>query len=257
MEKVNIVPGVEYAIRERHIAGLPFQRVRVLQHIHRNKWKAKWIEPNAGLVDYVESAQIIVPWKEHKAFLRDEDNAARMAERNEREGYEPDSPLSEAIEQVFEAVADGVGCRRGVLLGDPEALRRIRSRAKDVDPPEPVGAYTDRLGRVHWPFAAGLELARRFCAVEPATVLVSIEATEREWSAQASRPGEEYIIPVLNQFRASWALIRQWTGHDPAVAEREAYIDRLQRLVWDAIYALQKADLDSEAARLRRVLERH
>jgi hypothetical protein len=28
------------------------------------------------------------------------------------------------------------------------------------------------------------------------------------------------------------------------------------RLVWDAIYILQKAKLDSEAARLRRALER-
>jgi hypothetical protein len=66
---------------------------------------------------------------------------------------------------------------------------------------------------------------------------------------------EEYMIPLLNQYRASWALIRQWTGHDPAVAEREAYIESLQRLVWDAIYALQKAG-DSDAARLRRVLEK-
>jgi hypothetical protein len=51
-------------------------------------------------------------------------------------------------------------------------------------------------------------------------------------------------------------LIRQWTGHDPAVAEREAYIQRLERLGWDAIYALQKAGLDSDAAKLRRVLDK-
>jgi hypothetical protein len=87
-------------------------------------------------------------------------------------------------------------------------------------------------------------------------VLVDIEATEREWSSKASRPGEEYIVPLLNQYRASWAIIRQWTGHDPAIAEREAYIERLQRLVWDAVYALQKAGLDNEAAKLRRLLER-
>jgi hypothetical protein len=31
---------------------------------------------------------------------------------------------------------------------------------------------------------------------------------------------------------------------------------RLERLVWDAIYALQKAGLDSEAARLRRALHK-
>ena len=108
-----------------------------------------------------------------------------------------------------------------------------------------------------WPFSAALDLAQKFCAAEPSTVLVDVEATEREGATQASRPGEEYIIPLLNQYRASWAIIRQWTGHDPAVAQREAYIERLQRLVRDAIYALQKAGLDSEAARLRRVLDKH
>src|ERR1019366_9727991 len=33
-------------------------------------------------------------------------------------------------------------------------------------------------------------------------------------------------------------------------------IQRLERLVWDAVYALQKAGLDKEAARLRRALEK-
>jgi hypothetical protein len=40
------------------------------------------------------------------------------------------------------------------------------------------------------------------------------------------------------------------------VAQKDAEIQRLERLVWDAIYALQKAGLDSEAARLRRVIEK-
>ena len=83
-----------------------------------------------------------------------------------------------------------------------------------------------------------------------------IEATERQWSMESARPGGEYLIALLNQYRASWAIIRQWTGLDPAIAEREAQIQRLERLVWDAVYALQKAGLDSEAARLRRSLEK-
>ena len=64
------------------------------------------------------------------------------------------------------------------------------------------------------------------------------------------------MVPLLNEFRASWALIRQWTGHDPAIAPREAEIETLERLVWDAIYALQRVGADSEAARLRRAIER-
>ena len=40
------------------------------------------------------------------------------------------------------------------------------------------------------------------------------------------------------------------------MAEREAEIQKLERLVWDAIYALQKAGLDNEAAKLRRAIEK-
>jgi hypothetical protein len=61
---------------------------------------------------------------------------------------------------------------------------------------------------------------------------------------------------LLNEYRASWALIPQWASHDAAVAQREGEIQKLQRLVWDAIYALQKAGLDDEASRLRRSIER-
>jgi len=37
------------------------------------------------------------------------------------------------------------------------------------------------------------------------------------------------------------ALIRQWAGHDAALAQNDAEIQWLERLVWDAIYAVQKA----------------
>jgi hypothetical protein len=88
MDKSSIVVGMEYAIREQRVAGSPFQRVKVIEHIRHNKWKAKWIDPNPGLVDYVESAQIIVLWRDHKAFLMDEENSARLDEQNKREGFE-------------------------------------------------------------------------------------------------------------------------------------------------------------------------
>ena len=39
------------------------------------------------------------------------------------------------------------------------------------------------------------------------------------------------MVGLLNEYRASWALIRQWAGHDAAVAEREATIQKLERLV--------------------------
>ena len=87
-------------------------------------------------------------------------------------------------------------------------------------------------------------------------MLAGVEATERKWAQKARQPGEEYMVNLLNEYRAAWALIKQWAGLDAAVAQREDQIQKLERLVWDAVYTLQKVHLDSEADRLRRALER-
>lgn len=256
MLKSEIKPRAEYALREKRLPGTPFQRVRIIEHIRGNKWKAEWIDPNPGLVHYVESGQLICPWKEHKAFLKEETEAQRLRKHNETHGYIPESPLTKAVEQVFATVKDGIQFYRGVLSGSPAALERVRQRAGMTGAPNSPVMYADRQGTIHLPFDYALELGRKFCTAEPSTVLVDVEATEREWSRTAATPGEEYIIPLLNEYRAAWAILRQWAGYDAAVAQREAEIQRLERLVWDAIYALQKAGLDSEAARLRRVLDK-
>ena len=80
---------------------------------------------------------------------------------------------------------------------------------------------------------------------------MEVEAFERDWTRKATH-GEEYIIQVLNRYRASWVLLRQWAGYDAAVAQKEEEIKKLECLVWDAMYELQRAGLDSEAAKLRR-----
>jgi hypothetical protein len=51
--KSEIKPRTDYAFREKRVPGAPFQRVRVIEHIRGNKWKAEWIDPNPGLVHYV------------------------------------------------------------------------------------------------------------------------------------------------------------------------------------------------------------
>ena len=86
MLKSEIKPKTEYALRENRSAGAPIQRVRVIEHVRKNKWKVEWIDPNPGLVDYVESGQLVVPWKAHKAFLRGEADAKRLREHNELHG---------------------------------------------------------------------------------------------------------------------------------------------------------------------------
>ena len=156
----------------------------------------------------------------------------------------------------FSSVGDEVSFYRGQLTGTQEAVDRVKARAGLPPGVNPPFAYVDRQGKLHLPFDQALELARKFCAAEPAPVLVKVESVEREWSSEAQRPGGEYLVGLLNEYRASWALLRQWAGLDAAVAPREAQIQRLERLVWVAVYALQKAGLDRESARLRKAVEK-
>lgn len=46
MLKAEIKPGKEYAFREKRGPDMPLQRVKTIEHIRGNKWKAEWIEPN-------------------------------------------------------------------------------------------------------------------------------------------------------------------------------------------------------------------
>jgi len=254
MLKSLIKPGMEYALREKRAPREELQRVRIIEHIRGNKWKAEWMQPNPGLVHYVESGRLVATWKEHKAFLKEEDNDIRLKEENERTGYRKDSPVDRAMYEVFESVGDEVDYYNGTLSGNPEALARVAARAGTDPDNRSAFAYVDSGGRVRVPFGDAVVLARAFCGAEPSTILVRVEGTEREWAQKARTPGDEYIIGLLNEYRAAWAIIRQWAGHDAALAQRDAEIQKMERLVWDAIYALQKAGLDSEAARLRRAI---
>jgi hypothetical protein len=255
MLKSSIKPGVEYALREKPAARGALQRIRIVEHVRGNKWKAEWIEPNRGLVDYVESGQLVATWKEHKAFLKEEENVRRLKEENERTGYRNDSPVDRAMYEVFENAAEDVRYYQGTLSGKPEDIARLKTRAGlDADKYSASG-YLDRAGTLHLPFGDAVELARAFCGAEPSTILLDVEATERDWSQRARSGGEQHMVGLLNEYRAAWALLRQWAGHDAALAQRDAAIQKAERLVWDAIYALQKAGLDKEAARLRRAME--
>jgi hypothetical protein len=255
MLKSEIKPNSHYAFREKRKAGAPFERVKVLEHIRGNKWKAEWIEPNPGLVHYVESGQLIAPWKKHKTVLKEEADRQRIDEYNERQGYALKSPITNALSEIFQSVGDEVTFWGGCLRGKPEAIDRLKTRISLKPGEHSPYSYVDRQGLLFLPFDEALDIAKKFCAVDPQAVLVRIEAGERDWMQTARTPGEDYIIPLLNEYQAAWAIIRQWTGHDPAIAAREEHIQKLERLVWDAIYTLQKAGLDSEAVRLRRAVQ--
>jgi hypothetical protein len=220
MWKAPIKPGNEYAMREKRNA--PVQHVRILEHVRGNRWKAEWIDPNPGLVHYVESGHLIAPWKQLKAFLREQEEVNRLREHNKQVGYDEESPVTKALYHVFESCGENqVSFYRGVLSGVADALERVKTRAGMAGMQNFAYAYTDRAGTIHLPFDEAVGIARRLCAAEPDTFLINVETTESKWSRDV-RHGEDHLASLLNEFRASFALIRQWAGHDAAVAQREA-----------------------------------
>jgi hypothetical protein len=174
---------------------------------------------------------------------------------NRANGYKL-SPVTNALHEIFENAGDGISYDDGIVRTSLEALNRVRSRCRLPDYELKPPAFWSRDGFLKLPYDEAVQLARSFCMSEPAPVLAAIEATERTWAMQADRPGNEYKIPLLNDYRACWALIRQWCGMDAAVAERQKRIKMLEGLVWDAIYALQRAGLDGKAIRLRSAISK-
>jgi hypothetical protein len=145
MVKSQIQPGIEYALREKRGIDIPFQHVRVISHVRGNKWKVVWIEPNPGLVDYIESKQIIVLWKDRKAFLKEEENERRLEGHNKRNGYDhDDSPIANALYTVFDCVGDGIHFYKGSLTAKPDALTRLRGHAQIGDVQESWVMYHQR-----------------------------------------------------------------------------------------------------------------
>ena len=257
MQKSDIKVGKEYVLREGKGPKAAIQRIKIISHVRGKKWKAEWIEPNPGLIDYIESQKLIVSWRERKAFFRDEDKARLLQENNEARGYREDSPYANVLDQVYSSIGEkDLQFYRGVLSGRPEELERVKERANYHPKQESKVAYLDRFGEIHFPYNEALDLAKAFCISEPNTVLINVEATEREWIQKASEPGNEYMLSLLNEYRASWAIIRQWASYDAALAQKEMRIQRLERLILDSIYALQKAGQDDESARLRRAMQK-
>ena len=50
-------------------------------------------------------------------------------------------------------------------------------------------SYSDRRGTLQLLFVEALDLARKFCAAEPSTMLMGVETTEREWAEKARTHG--------------------------------------------------------------------
>lgn len=141
----------------------------------------------------------------------------------------------------------GLSFYKGVLSASSEALDRIKIRAGLQNLTISPAAYQDRHGTHPLPFVDALAIATAFSAAEPSTVLTGVEATGQRWNQEPKQPGNQYLARLLNEYRAAWAIIRQWAGHDAAIAQREARIQQLERLVWDASTRSRKLALTEKS----------
>ena len=195
-----------------------------------------------------------------KLFFKKSATTRLMGQHNEDVGFLPVSALSDAIHSVFENIGESghFDVNHGSMSGSIDVIERLRVRAKLTEADLGAStshAYIERSGRLRLPYECALKFARAFCMQEPAGVLASLEASERDFSLRSTNPDNGYLIPLLNEFRASWAIVRQWCGLDAAIAVRKKRISDLERMVWDAVYVLQKTGHDLEADKLRRRLD--
>lgn len=218
MQRAEIIVGEEYGLRENRQLGGPLQRVRIVQHVRGTKWRAEWVEPNLGLVDYVDGRTLLVRWKDSTAFVAHEAAERRHREANEAHRYDDESPLAGAVYAVFDAAGDRLHFNRGDLYGPPDALERVRSRA-GINPTERTDLeYVDRLVSRIYPSPMRSCWPRRSARPKPTRS-----------SSTSSRTGPRRRIPSTAH-RTHWSCSGAGRGPRPAAPrERTAATVRPRR----------------------------
>lgn len=255
MQSIDIHLGKDYGYRDVPKHRVELQRVKVLEKV-RAKWKVEWVDPHPGLQDYVKSAQLVVPWGKRREFLKDEENWDRLVEVCSQSWPGHEHPLNEAVDLIIASTGElsiYLG-NRGELNSPPDVLERVLQRAK-VELPIERPAYRGSDGILHLPFDSAVVLARGFAAAEPQTVLLDVETSEQRYEMEAREIGNSYLVPLVQRWRAGWALCRQWAGFDEGLVQRDREIERLRRIVVDLGYELRRAGQDEAAAKLDRKLK--
>jgi hypothetical protein len=250
VEQRDIHVGKHYGFRDRP-GDEGLQQVKVLEKV-RAKWRVEWVDPNPGLVDYVKSSNLVVAWQDRTPFLRDEKRLRELRAACALMWPGHDHPISDAVNEVLRATGEDLWVDNyGVFSGAPDVLERVGARARFTLPDEPL-AFTDRRGDRHHTFDIALAIARAFASVEPRSVLDQIDLDERRYETELREPGGAHLLHLVQRWRATWALCRQWAGFDEAIAQRDAEIQRLRRIIDDLRWELRHAGQDDLAAKLDR-----
>ena len=223
----DIEVGGKYAMREKVSPGQPLIEVQVLDKTGRSRQlKVRRLsEPHAGLEEFVQSRQLLVPWSEHDALLEDEREAQRFRSGQGR----ADHGLAGAIETVMAATgySDGWADDDGTVHMKAVELRRLARQAGLPEQLEKLSdqVYVDRFETMHLPVEVAEQLAHAYAAAEPEIVLMYIEDEEREYKAKGYEPGDRFWHDYLREKTPGFALARYWAGHEEEIA-RAAGRDR-------------------------------
>ncbi len=181
-------------MREKVSAGEPLIQVQVLETTGRGgQVKVRHLsEPHAGLEEYVKTRQLLVPWGERQAFLKDEERAQRFDEARQQ----PNQALAGAIATVMAATGysdasaddDGTVHMEAVELREIARLAGLPQNLEDLH----EAAYVDRFGEMHLPVEVAEKLAHAYASAEPEIVLMYIEDEENEFQAKGYEPGERF-----------------------------------------------------------------
>jgi len=257
VESQALVIGRSYAYREKRSPDCPLLRVKLLDKVGRKgKLRIRFDDgPHPGLEEYVSSRQLIVPWGDRTALLRDEDRAARL---HEYAAGIADKALTEAVSAALVSTGEpGAYAGETITSMREEELQRILDRAGVPTPPTELHplAYRDRHGEVHLPLDAMAAVAKAFAAAEPETVVRYIDDEEEELRLKGDQPGERWYHQYLRELSPGFALARQWAGlaHEAEMLRKE--IARLRSLISGAAYDLKSAGQERQAQRLQRALE--
>ncbi len=258
MQGEALVVGKFYAYREKRTGSLT--KVRLLDKVGRKgKIKVRFEDgPHPGLEEYISTRQLVVPWSQQRALLRDEERERLIYEHCRKTG---DRVIAEAACTVLASSGEpsaGVG-EMGYLSMPEDELQRIADRAGIEQPLTQLHllAFRDRGHHVHLPFEASVALARAFAAAEPEAVLMSIEEHEEQLRSGGYNPGDRYLHGLLLKYQPAYALARRWAGLEREGAMLQKEIARLRALVTQAAYKLQTSGQEREGRRLLRALDGH
>ena len=131
------------------------------------RWRVEYLDPNPGLVDFVTSANLIVAWTQRTGLARDEQRHETLVGCSEQRWDGPDSPLTEAVNEVLEATGEDLDARQhGIICSPPEVLERVAQRA-GIDPATHVYGYRVQNETNRLPFECALTLGRAIANRRP------------------------------------------------------------------------------------------